>query len=154
MKGLCNLIRLSLLSSGARPSGSPATRFLFASSISVVGRYPLLHPKGPFEIPETALDAIHTSEFGYPEAKWVCEMVLLAAVELYGDASSVEEPLIQGSSVRIGQMTGPEGSGAWNESEHLPMIVRTSKVLKALPSLHGVSYHSILMCRSCSRALI
>ncbi|RDB14628.1 Non-canonical non-ribosomal peptide synthetase FUB8 [Hypsizygus marmoreus] len=137
VKALTNIVRLALLSSGRRSSRSPPTRLLFASSIAVVGRYPTLNTDGPFEVPETSLDADNTAEFGYPEAKWVCERVLLAAAELYGDACSIEEPLIQGSSVRIGQMTGPEGSGAWNESEHFPIIVRTSQQLGALPSLEG-----------------
>ncbi|KAG6916177.1 putative NRPS-like protein biosynthetic cluster [Tephrocybe rancida] len=137
VRGLSNLVRLALLSSGRRAAGSSPTRILFASSIAVAGRFPSLHSQGPFEVPETFLEAINSAEFGYPEAKWVCERLLLSASELFGDASSVEEPLIQGSSVRIGQMTGPEGSGAWNESEHFPIIVRTSQQLGALPALEG-----------------
>lgn len=90
-------------------------------------------------MPEDPHDAANTAEFGYPEAKWVCEQVLLSATEFYGNPCSVEEPLIKGSSVRIGQMTGPEGSGAWNESEHVPIIIRTAQRLQALPSLSGVS---------------
>ncbi|KDQ51272.1 hypothetical protein JAAARDRAFT_140530 [Jaapia argillacea MUCL 33604] len=130
VKAICNLVRLCLL------SASPASprRLLFASSIAVVGRFPLLHSNGPFEIPEIPLDAENTAEFGYPEAKWVCERLLMAASDIYG---SGEAPLLATSSVRIGQMTGPEGSGAWNESEHFPIIVRTSQTLKALPDLDG-----------------
>ncbi|KAG6848897.1 putative secondary metabolism biosynthetic enzyme [Arthromyces matolae] len=135
--GLSNIIRLAILTSGRHPSGSPPTRILFASSIAVAGRFPSLHPHGPYEVPETYLEAINTAEFGYPEAKWVCERLLLAAMELFGDSFSVEERLLQGSSVRIGQMTGPEGSGAWNELEHFPIIVRTSQQLGALPALEG-----------------
>ena len=141
MKALTNLVRLSILSAGTRPSGSPPTRLLFASSIAVAGRFPDLHPKGPYEVPETALEAVNSAKFGYPEAKWVCEALVVAAEELYGAGSSSPEssdPLIQGSNVRIGQMTGPEGSGAWNESEHFPIIVRTSQILKALPAVDGV----------------
>lgn len=137
--GLTNLVRLALLSSGRRSVGSAPTRLLFASSIAVAGRFPALNPHGPFEVPETSLGAENSAEFGYPEAKWVSEQVLLAASELYGDASGIEEPLVQGCNVRIGQMTGPEGSGAWNESEHFPIIVRTSQQLGALPALNGVS---------------
>ena len=60
-----------------------------------------------YEVPETFLDAANCAEFGYPEAKWVCERLLLRASEMYGDASG-NESLIQECSVRIGQMTGPE----------------------------------------------
>jgi len=137
VKALSNLVRLSLLSSAKRMAGTPPVRLLFASSIAVAGRFPALHPDGPFEVPETFLEPENTSEFGYPEAKWVCERLLLSASELYGDAGGIEEPLVCGSTVRIGQMTGPEGSGAWNESEHFPIIVRTSKQLGALPDLKG-----------------
>ncbi|KAG6884831.1 putative NRPS-like protein biosynthetic cluster [Termitomyces sp. T159_Od127] len=138
--GLTNLIRLALLSSGRRTVGSAPTRILFASSIAVVGRFPSLHAQGPFEVPETFLGAAYSAEFGYPEAKWVCERLLLGAAELYGVAAAgagLNEPLLQGCSVRIGQMTGPEGSGAWNESEHFPIIVRASQQLGALPALQG-----------------
>ncbi|KAG6864883.1 putative NRPS-like protein biosynthetic cluster [Blastosporella zonata] len=137
VRGLSNLVRLALLSAGRRAVGSAPTRILFTSSIAVAGRFPSLHPQGPLEVPETFLDATNSAGFGYPDAKWVCERLLLSASELFGDASSVEETLIQGSSVRIGQMTGPEGSGAWNESEHFPIIVRTSQQLGALPALEG-----------------
>jgi len=141
--GLCNLVRLALLSSGKRAPGSPPTRVLFASSVAVAGRFPLLNPHGPYEVPEAPLAAENTAEFGYPEAKWVCERVLMAAVEMYGSVYNIEEPLILGSSVRIGQLTGPEGSGVWNESEHFPIVVRASQKIKALPIIQGVCPPSI-----------
>ncbi|KAF5348495.1 hypothetical protein D9756_009661 [Leucocoprinus leucothites] len=111
----------------------PPTRVLFASSIAVVGRFPILNPEGPLEVPEEPLDAVNTAEFGYPEAKWVCERVGMAADELYGQ----DDALVKASSVRIGQMTGPEGSGAWNESEHFPLLVHSSAALKVVPALSG-----------------
>ncbi|KAG6876324.1 hypothetical protein C0992_013352 [Termitomyces sp. T32_za158] len=135
--GLTNLVRLALLSGGRREVGSAPTRILFASSIAVAGRFPSLHAAGPFEVPETFLDATNSAEFGYPEAKWVCERLLLEAAKLYGGAAGLGEPLVQGCNVRIGQMTGPEGSGAWNESEHFPIILRASQQLGALPALQG-----------------
>lgn len=79
------------------------------------------------------MDAVNTAEFGYPEAKWVGERIGMAADELYGQ----DDALVKGSSVRIGQMTGPEGSGAWNESEHFPLLVHSSAMLKAVPALSG-----------------
>lgn len=140
VKALSNLVRLSLLSAATRSSSSPPTRLLFASSIAVVGRYPTLNPDGLLEVPETDVGAENTAEFGYPEAKWVCERVLMAASDLYGNTSpDGEEPLLSTSTVRIGQMTGPEGWGAWNVNEHIPIVVRTSQALKALPAIDGVS---------------
>ncbi|TFY83837.1 hypothetical protein EWM64_g160 [Hericium alpestre] len=138
VRALCNLARLSLLSAAKFPTDRQPRRILFASSIAVVGRFPLLHPEGPFDVPETHLDAANTAEFGYPEAKWVCERVLQAFSDLYGKPGHrQQETLVQTSSVRIGQMTGPEGSGAWNENEHFPIIVRTSQKLRALPDIDG-----------------
>ncbi len=57
----------------------------------------------------------------------------MAANGLYGEGDA----LVRASSVRIGQMTGPEGSGAWNESEHFPLIVHSFSALKAIPALSG-----------------
>ena len=139
VKAVVNLVRLSILSAGMRPEGSAPTRLIFTSSIAVAGRFPDLNPNGPLEIPEAPLPAANSANFGYAEAKWVCEELLVVAQELYG-GSSEEEPLLCGSNVRIGQMTGPEGSGAWNESEHFPMIVQSSRTLNALPVIDGVCH--------------
>jgi thioester reductase-like protein len=107
------------------------TRLFFVSSIAVASHFPLLHPYGPFEVPEEMLSADYTAEFGYPEAKWVCESLL----ECVG-------PLLQGtvhaSIVRLGQLTGAEGAGAWNVEEHVPLVIRASRAVKALPMLFGV----------------
>ncbi|THU97152.1 acetyl-CoA synthetase-like protein [Dendrothele bispora CBS 962.96] len=130
IKLVAKLALLCIESSARRPCTTPPTRLLFLSSIAVVGRYPLLHPQGPYEVPEEALEAENTAEMGYAEAKWVAERVVLAAGEMYGG-------LIQTSNIRIGQLTGAEGRGAWNESEHFPLIVRTSRYLKLLPYLQG-----------------
>ncbi|KAK7053490.1 hypothetical protein VNI00_004116 [Paramarasmius palmivorus] len=131
VKAVSNLAKLCLQTSVGRPK-----RILFASSIAVVGNYPTLNADDDYcwDIPETVIDARATDDFGYPEAKWVCEMVLEAANTLYGAG---DKPLLRGSSVRIGQMTGPEGIGAWNESEHFPIICKTSQLVKALPALSG-----------------
>ena len=63
----------------------------------------------------------------------MCEQVGKAAAELYGQ----DDALVKASSVRIGQMTGPEGSGTWNESEHFPLLVHSSAALKVVPALSG-----------------
>ena len=80
--GFCNLTHLALLSSRKRILGSPPMWVLFASSIAVTGRLPL-NPHSPYEVPEAPLDTENMAEFGYPKAKWVCEWVLMAMVEMY-----------------------------------------------------------------------
>ncbi|KAK0457438.1 uncharacterized protein EV420DRAFT_1548198 [Desarmillaria tabescens] len=114
VRGLVNLVKI------ARKSSAKDVRVLFASSIAVVGRY----PSQP--VPEQPVPPESTAEFGYPEAKWVCEELLLSL-----------EGKVRGSSVRIGQMTGAEGAGAWNETEHFPVVVGASKAVGALPRLEG-----------------
>ncbi|KAF9257799.1 acetyl-CoA synthetase-like protein [Marasmius fiardii PR-910] len=124
VKTVFDLVKLCLQSNLGQPK-----RILFASSIAVVGNYPTLEAEA-VDIPETSLDARATDSFGYPEAKWVCEEVLQTASSMY-------DALVRGSSVRIGQMTGPEGSGAWNETEHFPIICKSSQLIKALPDVQG-----------------
>ncbi|KAK0504442.1 hypothetical protein EDD18DRAFT_1133755 [Armillaria luteobubalina] len=114
VRGLVNLVKI------ARRSSAKDVRVLFASSIAVVGQYPTQ------PVPEQPVPPESTAEFGYPEAKWVCEELLLSL-----------EGKVRGSSVRIGQMTGAEGAGAWNESEHFPVVVGASKAVGALPRLEG-----------------
>jgi len=151
VKVLSNLVRLALLSASqnfccpAHATQIEPKRLLFASSIAVVGRYPIVNPLGPGDVPEVELDPRCTDDFGYPEAKWVCEEILLKINEYFkdyfpSDDATFNKPLLRTSSVRIGQMTGPEGSGAWNETEHFPIIVRTSKMVKALPQVKGVGF--------------
>jgi thioester reductase-like protein len=111
---------------------------LFTSTITVVSRYPTENP-GSVDIPEVAVEPHTTETFGYPEAKWVCEQILLEANKLFGVTDSSKMALLRTSSVRLGQMTGPEQSGTWNETEHFPIIVRTSQMIKALPGIEGVS---------------
>ncbi|PBK63110.1 acetyl-CoA synthetase-like protein [Armillaria solidipes] len=114
VRGLVNLVKI------AQRSSAKDVRVLFASSIAVVGQYPLQ------PVPEQPVPPESTAQFGYPEAKWVCEELLLSL-----------EGKVRGSSVRIGQMTGAEGAGAWNESEHFPVVVGASKAVGALPRLEG-----------------
>ncbi|KAI0036586.1 hypothetical protein K488DRAFT_40891 [Vararia minispora EC-137] len=134
IKALCNLVHLALLCAAHVPSDHRPRRILFASSIAVAGRFPLLHPDGPVAVPEIHLDPAVTSEFGYPEGKWVCERILQAAADMYGGRPG---PLLAAASVRIGQLTGPEDTGVWNETEHVPIIVRTAQKINAMPILSG-----------------
>ncbi|VDB88513.1 unnamed protein product [Peniophora sp. CBMAI 1063] len=132
IRTLDNLVQLALLSGARNAHDHRPRRILFASSIAVAGRYPIINPDNSV-VPEAPLDPRATAEFGYPEAKWVCEQVALEANRLFGG----EQPLIQAASVRIGQMTGAEGSGAWNASEHFPIIVATCQKLQAIPEING-----------------
>ncbi len=69
--------------------------------------------------------------FGYPEAKWVCEQMLLQGAELHPTRF---EPII----VRVGQLTGSTTAASWSPTEHLPSIFKSSQSLGALPDISGV----------------
>ncbi|EDR15491.1 uncharacterized protein LACBIDRAFT_301926 [Laccaria bicolor S238N-H82] len=123
LKGLCYLIRLALLNTGT-------IRIIFTSLIAVQVAILLLPPlslspplhrrRSPpiVQVPEIPLDATHPAPFGYAQAKWVCGRLLESVNQLYGSA-------VRASVVRLGQITGTIDKEAWNEWEHVPLMVRT-----------------------------
>lgn len=136
IKIVCNLVQLCLRSavqgSDNNDNATELKGLLFASTITIVGRYPTVHLSGLVDVPEVAVEPHNTEEFGYPEAKWVCEQILLKANELFGvKTDNLKMPLLRTSLVRLGQLAGPEQSGTWNETEHFPIIVRTSQMSAA-----------------------
>ena len=135
VKGLCHLVRLALLNAGT-------IRIMFTSSIAVASRYS--PPSSTFpssssssetpnvQVSEIPLDATHPAPFGYAQAKWVCEQLLESVNQLFGSA-------VRASVVRLGQITGTIDKGAWNEWEHVPLMVKTSQGFGVVPDLRGVS---------------
>lgn len=120
------IIKLALQSTSSTPP-----RVLFTSSIAAVARHPLrthnsLVPEVPMDDPDV------TAPFGYPEAKWVCEQILLKSAQLHPSFNL--EPMI----VRIGQLTGSRTAASWASTEHLPSVFRSSRYLGALPDIQGV----------------
>lgn len=121
-----NIIQLALDSTSVTP-----IKIFFSSSIAVVGRYPLTTGSSA-PIPEAPLEDLEAVDrFGYAEAKWVCEKMFERAADEFGDR-------LVANSVRIGQMTGVEATGAWNVAEHFPMIVKSCKAVERLPAIEGV----------------
>ncbi|THH32206.1 hypothetical protein EUX98_g1995 [Antrodiella citrinella] len=114
VRAVRNLVDLALSS----PLLSPP-RVIFMSSIAVVRSERSADPiKEDFMSPESAV------ENGYSESKWVCERLLQAAAT---------ETSLRPVVVRAGQVAGSP-SGAWNTSEWLPSLVKSSVHLNALPS--------------------
>ena len=130
---LDNIVRLALRSTNIEPP-----RVLFTSSIASVARCPLktqdvLVPETPMDDPDV------TAPFGYPEAKWVCEQILLKSAQLH---MSHIEPIV----VRVGQLTGSTTAASWSSTEHLPSIFKSSQHLGVLPDIDGVrSIHPHLL---------
>jgi thioester reductase-like protein len=118
LAGLQNLLSLSL-STTSRPE--PA-EFVFCSSIAVgLGTLP------PALIPSTTLDLSQASSTGYARSKCVGEKVVQQAVEKSGARARV---------ARIGQIVPSRKDGAtklWNQNEMIPLLIRSAKIVGALP---------------------
>ncbi|KAI5814557.1 hypothetical protein BZA77DRAFT_318602 [Pyronema omphalodes] len=126
-QALQNLLQLAIHTHQSRPKMRP--RIIFTSSIAAVGQYPTVMKSGP--IPEIAIDDASVADnFGYAEAKWVCEKILENAGARY---SKELETMV----VRIGQLTGSEMSGFWNSNEHFPALIKSSQLIGHLPIING-----------------
>lgn len=113
MQGARNLIDLALSS-----PHHPKPRFMFTSSISTAQGWD--RTKGPFP-EEVQYDAGVVAEgSGYGASKYVCERILVNSK-------------LPASSFRIGQISGGPPRGAWSTTEWLPIIVKSSVSLGALP---------------------
>lgn len=112
--GVRNLVDLAL-------SCASLPKFVFISSVGVVRHATYVVPEVAFTSPVLALGS------GYSESKWVAERIL--------DTVSQATPL-KSTIVRSGQLTGGP-SGAWNESEWFPRLVKSSIFLKCIPEVDG-----------------
>ena len=102
------------------------------SSIAVVGQYGRV--TGESIVPETPMRGVEcVNELGYARAKFVCER-MIERVREEGKGS------VEIGYVRVGQMSGNEGTGYWNGGEHIPALVSASKAINKLPKLEGVSF--------------
>ncbi|KAL4866181.1 hypothetical protein BDV12DRAFT_210641 [Aspergillus spectabilis] len=123
---LNSLLKLSLR---AREHLKGKMRFLFISSIAVVGTYPSLH--GTRIVPEVEAEKNSVIDnFGYGRAKFVCESML-------HEAARSQPEGIELAIVRVGQMSGSSRSGHWNPKEHIPMMLRFSNKISKLPAISG-----------------
>ncbi|KAL8786789.1 MAG: hypothetical protein Q9195_008047, partial [Heterodermia aff. obscurata] len=122
---LDSIIQLALRSTSPAPP-----RLLFTSSIATVAHYPSKTSQS--HVPEIPMDdPAVTAPFGYPEAKWVCEQILLQSAKTH---PARFEPII----VRVGQLTGStEGPATWSATEHLPSMFKSAQTLGALPGIEG-----------------
>jgi thioester reductase-like protein len=99
--------------------------------------------KGPFP-EDVQYDAGVAVGLGYGESKYVCErvssQVLEGTIHLTNAAIKVlVNSKLPASSFRIGQISGGPPRGAWSTREWVPIIVKSSVSLGALPDAQGVS---------------
>ncbi|KAH8768377.1 hypothetical protein F5883DRAFT_70874 [Diaporthe sp. PMI_573] len=127
---LQGLLQLARDIHSTRPSIRP--RLLFTSSVAVVGNYEEVH--GIRTVPEQRVTDNRCSiDLGYSRAKLVCEHILASAADTWHSEMEV-------SCVRVGQLSGAETNGYWNEKEHFPLMVKLSQTIHAFPRLHGVRF--------------
>ncbi|KAK4544963.1 hypothetical protein LTR36_003868 [Oleoguttula mirabilis] len=102
---------------------------VFVSSIASVGNWLAKHTRDE-EVPECTMND-HTLPLpqGYGESKHVAALVLAAAAQRSGIASTI---------CRAGQLAGPSKNGLeWNRHEWLPTIILTSKAMGIVPATLG-----------------
>lgn len=118
IKGVHNLAQFSLSVSTPAPA-----HFFFCSSIATA-----LGTSTPAIIPETPISDLKAAlPQGYARSKLVSERIICNAA---GDAGALTRIL------RIGQIVGDGKMGLWNDTEAIPLIIRSALTLKALPALN------------------
>jgi len=119
--GVTNLIQLSLSVQTLEPA-----RFFFCSSIAVA-----LGTPAPATISEGPIqDLGHALQQGYARSKLVSEHIVSKAAIDAGARTRI---------LRIGQIVGDKEQGIWNDTEAIPLIIRSALTLKVLPALNEVS---------------
>ena len=113
--GTHNLLQFSLSVSQPKPA-----KFIFASSISAAAN-------APCPILETYIaDLSSAQDIGYARSKLVAEHVVQNAIERAAANAAV---------LRVGQIVGDTVHGVWNDTEAIPLMIRSSLVTGALPAL-------------------
>ena len=119
IKGVQNLINFSLSVHTPNPA-----RFYFCSSISVA-----LAAPAPAVVPEALIEDLTASlPMGYSRSKLVAEHII-RNVARGGAPAHV---------LRIGQIVGDSKDGLWNDSEAIPLMIRSALTLRVLPALDEV----------------
>ncbi|KAK0275938.1 hypothetical protein LTR35_010707 [Friedmanniomyces endolithicus] len=117
IRGTHNLINFCLRSRLPEPA-----KFYFCSSVSTASGTPK-----PATIPErTVSDLRHAMKTGYGRSKLVAEHITVAAANRTGMHARV---------LRIGQLSGDTKAGIWNDTEAIPLMIRSALAVGALPAL-------------------
>ncbi len=113
--GVHNLLQMALSS----PYSEPAA-FYFCSSIAaaLATPAPAVIPEGPIE------NLAHALPQGYARSKLVAEHIVRNASQEFGAPTMI---------FRIGQIVGDKRTGLWNDTEAIPLIIRSALTMKALP---------------------
>ncbi|RFU33965.1 hypothetical protein B7463_g2378, partial [Scytalidium lignicola] len=131
IQGVHNLLSICLRVQLASPA-----KFFFCSSISTASGTPR-----PASIPETIITNLnHAQKMGYGRSKMVSEHIVNNARRSMGMTAQV---------LRIGQLAGDGATGNWNETEAVPLMIRSAVSIGALPKLdEDVSWLPVDICAS------
>ncbi|KAF7798276.1 hypothetical protein EIP86_009494 [Pleurotus ostreatoroseus] len=99
-------------------------RVQFVSSVSVASAWPLSKGKVPEE-PLPSAESAMTN--GYAMSKYVAEQVLAKA----------SNKGLTVTSLRVGQVCGSKSTGAWNTTDWVPILLKSSTAIGCLPNLAG-----------------
>lgn len=120
----------------------------FISSISAISNYPSLHPSSPkIKIPESIPSNLSSaSPMGYAESKLVSEHILDSISKSHPNPKETNFNIL-----RIGQIAGPiKEQGGWNENEWFPAMLKSSRMLGAVPvglgCMDGVDWVGVDIC--------
>ena len=117
IKGVHNLVQFSLSVLTPVPA-----RFFFCSSVATT----LGSPRSATILEIPILDLNAALPQGYARSKLVSEHIVRNAAR---DAGALTRTL------RIGQIVGDGKMGLWNDTEAIPLIIRSALTLKVLPAL-------------------
>ena len=121
IRGLHNLIQLSLATETPEPA-----KFFFCSSISAAAGTPV-----PATIGEGPVERFeHAQNMGYARSKLVAEHIV---------RNAALTTRIHARVLRIGQIVGDSKIGLWNDTEAIPLMIRSALTLKVLPALDEVT---------------
>ncbi|KAK9367371.1 hypothetical protein V1509DRAFT_185320 [Lipomyces kononenkoae] len=117
INGTHNLIQLCLDVKTIFPAA-----FYFCSSISTASGTPV--PATVSEGPVVKFE--YAQNMGYAKSKLVTEHIVERASQKYN---------IHARVLRVGQIIGDSANGYWNDTEAIPLLIRSALTLKALPAL-------------------
>ncbi|KAH8804499.1 hypothetical protein F5884DRAFT_796175 [Xylogone sp. PMI_703] len=129
IQGVYNLLNICLQVRLASPA-----KFFFCSSVSAASGTPK-----PASIPEAIITNLnHAQKMGYGRSKLISEHIVNNARKLTGMTATV---------LRIGQLAGDGATGNWNETEAVPLMIRSAVSIGALPMLdEDVSWLPVDIC--------
>lgn len=114
---------VALINMAAQTPATHKPRFIFASSVSATFGAPGARYEEDF-----SSDPNDTAKMGYARSKWIVERLCDYAQHHVGNG-------FEAAVARIGQMVGDRRSGIWNETEAMPLLIKSAQTVGCLPGL-------------------